>query len=303
MPSFDSAIAAQAEAALSAAFDEPETPAVSEPVEQENTQSETPDAGTTVDPGTTAEAPAEVDSSFEGLDLSSVDPHTAQRIREGFLRRDDYTRKTQEIAPYRSFLQEQGINDLGQLQYAVQLMTALQENPHDVYQNLGNTLGLAVAPQVPQATTEEPGPEDEDWVDLPDHIQRELAASREATRRIDAFMAEQDQQSKLNQLAQQYQTDVSAIKGLHPDYDDEDVNGVTAFALLANGNMQAGNILYEKLTDRIISRYVSRKGSVSDAVTIPVSQGHAEPIPQKIETWDDLERVANDRMAALLADE
>src|SRR5665213_3411898 len=112
-------MAATQEAFRTAALDNP-APAAQEPA----TPAQVP-----VDPGTTPEATPEGTPtptlSWDSIDLSVLDPATAQFVKEHGLRHSDYTRKTQELADQRKQFEQFG--DPETVQQALEFTSRLND--------------------------------------------------------------------------------------------------------------------------------------------------------------------------------
>jgi hypothetical protein len=294
---FDPALSASAEALIPVeSAPAPEAPAPEAPQAPTESNTPTPDAPS-VDTGATPQ-----DSHLD-IDLSGLDPELAAKIRAGYLRQSDYTRKTQEVAQLRQFMEQSGLQDLTPLQEAWSLASTLTSDPLTVYNRLSEALaqrGL-IQPATAQPGVEEYGAGDEEYSELPPHVQQKLQQFEAFQQRFEQAEAqrhaEAQEQAALRSLEAEYTTQVDTIKRLHQDYEQEDIDNITAFAFATGGNMIAANEMYQSLNQRTLSRYLNTKAAVPNTVTVPNGQGHAE-IPTSVKTIAEAGQIARQMLAA-----
>lgn len=248
---------AGAAAATRALFDAPDNqagaiPEPSQPVQPINT----PEAGTTpgeVTPAVTSETPA---LTWDSVDLSVLDPATAQFVKEHGLRHSDYTRKTQELADQRKQIEQFG--DVETVQQAMEFVQNLQDPDFLKQLNADITAHLSGGEPAPQASTSDqptsPG--------LDPAIQSRLD-------RFDEFLAMQDhekQQAELqNQLQTKLQTAEDAIKADNPSYTQDDIDKIYSLVPAHNYDLFAAREQYEDMRNYFTTALVGKKGQFPDA--------------------------------------
>lgn len=228
----------------------------------------------------TPQAPVEA-SDFNRADFESLlerveDPELRQQIeafRSGLL--GDYTRKTQEVAPWRS-LAEQGI-DPDTAARAAQWYEAMSDPQvaKQFYDHLGQTLtGYGLL----QESAGTPGMvEDEGFEDLlddpndPSHpVAREVAELRQT-------IAQMQWESAAAMEAQRIQDAENAVREAHPEWTQADIDRVYEMAFAHEYDLTKAASSYEALQQDLVNRYIQAKTSVPSAGHVPVSGGAQTP--------------------------
>lgn len=250
---------AGAAAATRALFDAPDTQAgaIPEPTQQAPSQTpvNTPDAGTTPEVATT-ETPA---LTWDSIDLSVLDPTTAQFVKEHGLRHSDYTRKTQELADQRKQFEQFG--DVETVTQAMEFVQNLQDPDFlrqlnaDITAHLG---GTNPPDGQPQAST----PESMTSPGLDPAIQSRLD-------RFDEYLAMEEhktQQAELqNQLQTKLQTAEDAIKADNPTYTQDDIDKIYSLVPAHNYDLFAAREQYEEMRNYFTTALVGNKGTFPNA--------------------------------------
>lgn len=91
-----------------AGAEEPEEEVVETTAESENVEASAEAPAPEGEVPDTQETPEPAAEAEDGIDWESLTP---EELRAGYLRREDYTRKTQEAAPYRKLAEELGVED------------------------------------------------------------------------------------------------------------------------------------------------------------------------------------------------
>ena len=163
----------------------------------------------------------------------------------------DYTRKTQEVAPWRKEFEDLDVNP-SDVRAAYEFYQNLNSDPDfakSIYSQLGDAL---------QQFTDTPetgsGP-DEDI----DPVQAKLTE-------LESRLKQMDDMAKFNAGAAELQRSEMALRSQHEDWNDEDFGDVYHIATSFDGNLlQAGNH-YESMENRIIAKYLKSKGGTSPAL-------------------------------------
>lgn len=178
----------------------------------------------------------------------------------------DYTRKTQEVAPWRKIAEEFELSP-DQAREALALVQNLQ-NP-DVQRQLYD----ALAEQFANGEVEDDDPEFNDPRD---------AALTDLQARLERFEQQQLQAEVERELAQAE----AAIRAENPSWSDEDMQTVAQFAIAYNGDMMKGAEAYKNLQTRIVKSHLDGKASVPAGTGAPSVSGNAE---RPAEPFSDLE--------------
>lgn len=151
---------------------------------------------------------------LDGIDLSGLDPEIAKKISDGFLRQQDYTRKTQEIAPLRKLVEEVG--DLDKLRQSYDFVTRLETDPDFLAQVAQELQEYSKKP----ASTEQPPTA----LETPQGSDPDLSRRVE---RIEAFEQRLEQERINAELVKDWETKIStaeqAVRASNPAYTDKDI--------------------------------------------------------------------------------
>lgn len=268
----------QAAAALANAGNEgssPEAP-VSEPA-----------APVTETAGTT-EAPQSAPDSTFTVDLDSlpaeVRPMVEKRLAE---QQADYTRKTQEVAPFRQMLETYGM-DAESASQALALAQSLSDP--NVQRELYNRLSAVYG---------EPSAEgeyyDEQQYEGADNDPRDRAIEQ-LQGRLDAF----ERQQAMGAIERTLDQHLSAVQKANPNFNESDMTRVQQIALSHGGNVIAAAEEYKAWKTGLISEYINGKASV-DPGSAPLAGGaHAETPPQGFGT--DLDAAHKAALSRYFAD-
>ena len=180
----------------------------------------------------------------------------------------DYTRKTQEIAPYRAL----GV-DAAKAQEALSVYDNLQ-NP-EFQKALYDKLAESYANAEP-VDLEEDDPRDKQFSEL--------------SNRIAAFESRAIQQEVESDIAKQE----AIIRTENPGWGDDEMQTVAQLSFSHNGNLIKGAETFKALQNTIISRHIEKKASVPGSIGAPVPSANAE-VPQ--EGFKDLDEAHKAAMA------
>lgn len=259
--------AAEALAAANSEGSSPEV-AVSEPATTDAPATETAD-GTTGQP-----------DSFTSVDLDSLSE--VERARYDQMH-GDYTRKTQEIAPFRNVLSQYGM-DVDQAASALALVQSLSDPAvqQTLYERLNAVYGAGDGQGEDVYEGEESDPRD--------------AQIEQLTSRLDQFENQQLQ----SRIAVELDRMENVVRQSNPDWSDGDIQRVQQIALAHGGNMLSAAEEYKGWRNELLAGYVQGKASAEiGGASLPTGGMHAEE-PQTFETLDDAHKAAVARYGAEL---
>lgn len=250
-------------------------------------QAVAPSVSPPVDAGTNQSS-----ESFTQFDINSL-PEDLRDQANALYRQlqGDYTRKTQEVAPFRNILRETGLS-VEQAQQALQFTMGL--NDPSVRQSLYTQLQQEFAAQEGyyQQDAEEVDPRD-----------RQL---QELNQRLSQWETRQAQQTAQMHL----ERDEQAIKAQHPDWTDDpndphsDMNKVRRLAFSFNGDLHAAADEFNAWRNAVLGGYVASKGTVNTAAVPPGATSHAATPPQAFPNLQDkgLHKAAMAHLLTQMAD-
>lgn len=229
-------------------------------------------------------APEEPASDFNRADFESLvesieDPALKEQVlklRSSLL--GDYTRKTQEIAPWRE-LAEQGI-DPETAARAAQWYEAMSDPTvaRQFYDHLGQTLsGYGLLEQ--GGAVDVPGMDDgemfENLLDDPNDPSHPLA---QRLSDMEQHLAQLEWENAAHAEAQRIQDAENALREAHPEWEQEDIDRVYELAFAHDYDLTKAASAYEAWEQRNISRYMERKGSVPSAGHIAATGPAQQPV-------------------------
>lgn len=244
-----------AAAATRALFDAPDNPAGATPMEA------APQPSFPVDPGT-PDAPAADTTppplSWDSIDLSVLDPTTAQFVKEHGLRHSDYTRKTQELADQRKQFEQFG--DVETVQQAMEFVQGLQDP--DFLRQLNADITAHLASSTPGTTPPALTPDQPTSPGLDPAIQSRLD-------RFDEYLAQQEhsrQEAELvTQLQSKLQTAEDAIRADNPSYDQATIDKIYERLPAHNYDLFAAREAFEADRNYFTNMLVGNKDKFPDA--------------------------------------
>lgn len=258
------------------------TPATAAPV----------DAGQAT-PGSGVEG-ATAPDSFTSIDPNQLPPELSGVYKS---MQADYTKKMQEISPYRS------LGDIEQVQAALQFTEALQSDPNfavQVHNELaqmleqGGFLQGNNQPQQPQPAANEPVDEFGDLgEDNP--LAKEIQTIKEWAARIEAERQEAQFEAHLNNQE-------AMIRSQNPHYGEEDMRAIYQLAFAYGGDLVQAETAYKDTQQRIISHYTQQKATVPAGLSSPpATPGGQEPVHFEKLTDPGLDRAVQAYLANLAA--
>jgi hypothetical protein len=270
------AIDAATEAFEAANSDAPQTPQTPSP----ETASEQGDAGASSE-----------ETSFTNINPDDL-PDELKHIYKSM--QADYTRKTQEAAPYRK-LAEAGVDPQDAIQ-SVQFLYELNNNPdfqQAVYDRLAaqyQSQGASPQEAAAQAAADVSSavqPEDDDLDLLPPSVREKLAS----VDKLNAWVEQQEEERELLQLEAELTRQEMAIRQANPNYSEEDFDAIRQLGFAYGGDLRAAGNAYATLQQRLVSNYVNQKSNVNTATSSTPATGHSET-PEKFENLDDAHKAA-----------
>lgn len=255
----------------------------------------TPQAPVEATPATETPAAPAVENvpnvpSLDGVDLSGLPEDVAKKIQDGFLRQQDYTKKTQEIAPYRKFIEEAG-TDLDQVRKSVEFVNRLENDPDFLRQVAQELQELASDGNDPGSSTEQPLVGNEN-TGLDPRLVKDIAELRD-------WKAAQEQE-RINAAIvadweEKIQTAENAVRESNPVYDDDDIAEIYNILPAHEFDFFAAQEHYEKLRNRFETRVLGKKLSHPSAAN-PVSGGTGSTVPKATNSIEDAAAATRERL-------
>lgn len=236
------------------------------PAETSNLQ--TPETTATPE-GQAEEAATEAPDSFTKLDPNAL-PADVRPYYDSML--SDYTRKTQEAAPWRKLGEELGIDSPDSFREAAELYSYLQDpnNLHTLYSSLGNVLGQAQpATQGPPATETPFGAaqqgQGDEFASLEDPGVAELKQQMSAlTSYVQEREAAQQQEALQWALLGEMNRQEAALKEQHPDWGEEEWNTLWNLSVAYNGDLLAASNHIEAAQNAAVTRLLNGKAQAAE---------------------------------------
>lgn len=234
----------------------------------------------TTQPGQAAPTP----DTFTNIDPASLSPELQAIYRN---MQADYTRKTQEIAPYRQ-LAGAGV-DPNRAVEAVQFMDAMENDPNfvvAVHQQLSEALeqaGLTQAEASAEATRQIQSGElfeggDESEGESP--LAQEVAELR-------AWKEQQEMQQLEQNMAADLQRAEMAIRQQNPHYTDSDIERIYELGFAYGGNLLEAQQSYEAWRNSFAESFVAQKGAAPPAQPpVASAAAHTEQPADEPISWD-----------------
>lgn len=239
------------------AVEAPEAPTAVETTNQPPVETTaTPEGETTEE--TTTDAP----DSFTRLDPTAI-PDELRPYYESM--QADYTRKTQDAAPWRKLGEELGVSSPDDVRQAAELYAYLQD-PNNLalfHAQLGEALGQTAAPAAPAVTppAETLGGEFDSALDDPavSALQARLDAfeAREAKRN-----AEQQNEALQWALLGEMNRQEALIKEEHPDWGEDEWTGIWNLAPTFNGDLVQAAAVVDAAANARVVRLLNGKAAV-----------------------------------------
>lgn len=204
-------------------------------------------------PATETAVETPVVNNLDGIDLSGLDPAIAKQIQDGFLRQQDYTKKTQEIAPLRKLVEEVG--DIELLRQSHDFVQRLENDP-DFLAEVATKL-QEYAPAKEPSTTEVAPVEK---VEIPQGADPALIKSiNELNEWKQAEQQKQINAELTNQWQEKIQTAEDAIRASNPSYTQSDIDLIYELLPGKEYDMFAAQEQMESLRNRFVNEMVNPK--------------------------------------------
>ncbi len=250
--------------------------------------------------GSTTEEAATSTDSFTRLDPSTL-PAEVRPYYESM--QSDYTRKTQEVAPWRKMAEELGVSSPDEIRQAAELFAYLQDpnNLRDFHAQVGQMIGVEGQP--PAATPPAPGTDPFAASELDDPaiaaIKQELAAVREQLNaRAQAEEQERLQMALLGEMNRQE----AVIREEHPDWGDEEWNAVYEMAPFYEGNLMHAAARVDAAANARVQRLLASKAAVQETPGLSIPTPRAEAVtPREVGNDPELREATAEALAYLKA--
>lgn len=230
-------------------------------------------AATTAQPEVT-QAPTQTDTpaveSFTQIDPNTLPPELQATYKSMLA---DYTRKTQEVAPWRKTFEGLEVDDPKAVREAYEFYQNLNSDA-DFAKDIYGQLGEALKPFMDNPNAEVVSDPDID-VDPTDAKLAELDAKLKNFEEMQRFQAG----------AAELQRQEMALRSQHENWKDSDFEAVYEIAQAYDGNLLQAGARYDALKNSVIAEYLSSKADVNPALA-PVTTGlnGSEPRTAPVDT-------------------
>lgn len=257
----------------------------------EATPTITPEATPPNPEGTPEVVPATVEHSLDGIDLSGLPEDVQKKLRDGFLRQQDYTQKTQEVAPYRKFLEESG-TDLDTARKSIEFVHRLENDPDFLrqvaqelqeYASTGNTPGT---PEQPLVAPENTGT-DPNLVNTVAEL-AEWKAEQQREREHAAIVAE---------LETKIQAAENAVRESNPTYTEKDITEIYGLMAANEHDFFKSQAQFEAMRHYFVNQQVNPHLNHPSAAN-PVNSGSLAGQPKEFKTFEDAAAATRERVRA-----
>lgn len=220
-------------------------------------------------------APVDPPSFSENFDPNSLPPELVPAYRQ---MQADYTRKTQEVAPYRSIADQFGDMSPEDLSAAVETYQTLQDPTAwqqlhseltEQLTNMGVPLGQAQTIAA-DAVNEQAAPVNDPRAILNQLNDPEYAPLKQAFEgmfsEIDSFRAEQEatkqaaqEEAAINAMTAEIKRMENTLRQDRPDYTDDDFNAIYELSPVYEGNLIEAAKRYDGMIESRLQRYLAQK--------------------------------------------
>lgn len=247
------------------------------PTAAETTNQETPEATASPEGTKQEEAATDAPDSFTKLDPNAL-PQEVQPYYKSLL--SDYTRKTQEAAPYRKLGEELGFSSADDLRQAAELYAYLQneDNARTFAAQLAQAYGITG--QAPAPATEAVQPQaGEEFSNLDDpavaQLRSELASIKETIAQRDAA---QQQEALQWALLGEMNRQEALVKESHPEWEaeGEEWTAVWNLAPTFNGDVVRAAQVVEAAQNAALTRMLNGKAQAA------TTEGLSAPAPPRL---------------------
>ena len=229
------------------------------------------------------EAATEAPDSFTKLDPNTLPPEV-RPFYDSML--SDYTRKTQEAAPWRKLGEELGVESPDAVREAAELYSYLQDpnNLYTLYESLGGVLGQGG--EQPQPATEFAGPSgaESELAGLEDPAVAQLQSRLD---QLTAYVQQRDEQAQQEalqwQLLGEMNRQEALLKEQHPDWGEEEWNALWNLSVAYNGDLMSASNHIEAAQNAAVTRLLNGKAVAAETPGLtpiaPPREGVAVPEP------------------------
>lgn len=258
------------------------------PVEATPTPEGTTPAAVTPDAGTPVEAVETPVVSLDGVDLSGLSEADQKKVRDGFLRQQDYTQKTQEVAPYRKFLEESG-TDLETARKSIEFVHRLENDPDFLrqvaqelqeYASNGNS---PVDPEQPPVAPENTGT-DPNLVNTVQDL-AEWKAEEQRKREHAALVAS---------LEEKIQAAENAVRESNPTYTEADITEIYGLMGANEHDFFKSQAQFEAMRNYFVNQQLHPHLNHPSEAN-PVNSGTLAGQPKEIKTFEEAAAATRER--------
>ena len=264
------------------------------------TQTATPEGTQAPEVATTIE---EMADNFTRLDPSTI-PAELRPYYDSM--QADYTRKTQEAAPYRKLAEDTGL-DVDGLRQSAELYSALQDPQQIVqfHQELTDALraqGLtqaeatAAATQTVQESLAGGGDESLDPEEQRFQALEAKLASFEQAAKADAETRQNE--ARAGQIVAEMNRQQMVIQEQHPDWTQEDIDATYEISAFYGGNLIQAAARYDELMSNRVARILNGKGAAQSNAALAPLPGAVAGLSRGMDFGDDLNAAHKAAMAA-----
>lgn len=251
---------------------------------------------------TTTEAATEAPDSFTKLDPNSL-PEEVRPYYDSML--GDYTRKTQEAAPWRKLGEELGVSSPDEFRQAAELFAYLQDdnNARQFAQQLAQAYGITGQAPAPATEAAEPTTTADEFAALDDPAVQQLRAEIDGLKQAVAQRDQQAQQEAMQwHLLGEMNRQEAMLKEQHPTWaeDGEEWTAIWNMAPQFGGDLTVPAQIIEQAQQAAVVRLLNGKATVAETegltpaapprvAATPIERGAADDPELRNETAQALE--------------
>lgn len=232
------------------------------------------------------ETPATESFNLDGVDLSGLSEADLAKVKNAVLRQQDYTKKTQEVAPYRKFMEESNA-DLDKVRQSYDFVSRLENDKEFLAQVAQELTDLAkgdVVTEQPNATLEAPSSD-------PNLVR--------TVNELNEWKANQVREAENAEIVRQWevkiQTAENAIRESNPSYGDDDIKALYDILPAHEYDMFAAQEWMEKYNNALINRTLKPKINHPNAAN-PVNAGALSTSPKDVTTFEQAAAITRERL-------
>lgn len=229
--------------------------------------------------------PAEDSFELRGVDPNSLPPELQSAY---WNMRSAYLEKTNALAEDRRKIEALG-GDLDYASRAVNILRGIDSGDPQFLSNFHQSLvsyaqerGISLAQaqaEVAQAQAQAPAAGTGEELGF---VDPEIQSVKQELEEMRAWRKQQEEQAYLSQIEAELEREEAAIKAVHPDWTEFDIENVRGISYALDGNLQLAAERYASIRQQNVAAYVQEKASVPAGASTPPQGPYAEAPEQPI---------------------